>query len=407
MFFLSRLITLLVFCLFPILLYLVTDVARNERDDSKKFFVISLILSNLLFLVFYDNDYFCLSVLINIPLVISVFRGLKFLSVYLLIVNIFFYHIILEYSFFILICEYLIYVLIYWFLNNKIKINNLLYILMLIKVFFMLSFNYSDLLLEVFIHVLIVTCSFYLITIGIFKLLDRFTDINEKLLFNKNISDEQRFKNYMFKIAHEIKNPIAVCMGYLDMMDLNDTDKIRRYFNIIKNEMNRTLIILSDGLDYSRIKVEKDIMDIVMLVEEVVDSYRGLLKGKNIKINYTSKYEELFIVGDYNRLKQVLINLIKNAIEAKDGDRLLQIDVSIKVIDKKVNVYVKDNGVGIKKEIIDNIGMDFFTTKKDGTGLGVSISKDIISKHNGYLAYDCNKGKGVVAKVMLPINCKL
>jgi len=411
MVFLIKLIQVIVFIMVPILIYLIANICMTVRQENKYFLTIVLIVTNLISFFLCDNEYPYMSILINIPLIIACFKDLKVLSCYLLITNICFYYIVLEYPIMIIIVEYLIYLLLYIILMKKMKVFNLLLILIIIKSFFtsFLYFYYDNMLpnREIIVYILIVICLCYLITSLILKLFSRIEDIFDTMLLNKNLTDEKRFKTYMFKITHEIKNPIAVCKGYLDMMDVNNIDKTGKYIDIIRNEMNRTLTILSDVLDYSKIKVDKDIMDIVLLVEETITSYRELLKGKNIELQFLNKYEELFISGDYNRLKQVLVNLVKNAIEAKIDNEKLIITVNIKVINNKVNIIIKDNGIGIKNEIINNIGVDFFTTKKNGTGLGVSISKDIISKHGGSLLYESNKGKGTTVKVMLPINCKL
>ena len=232
-------------------------------------------------------------------------------------------------------------------------------------------------------------------------------EVKAMVLLKDNLEDARRIKDYMFKITHEVKNPLAVCKGYLDMLNPNDIGKTIKYVNLIKNEMDRALTVLSDAMDYDKVVIDIDIMDVVLLFEEVIESYKDLLKGKDIKIKYVCKYEELFILGDYNRLKQVVVNLLRNAIESKRNGEQLLITFKINVFKDKLNIVVKDNGSGMNEEVLNNIGIDFFTTKKTGSGLGVSISKDIVNKHGGELLYESGKNKGTTANIMLPINCKL
>ena len=243
-----------------------------------------------------------------------------------------------------------------------------------------------------------------IIVLLILNLISKRKEIKAKLDISNNLDDEKRLRNYLFKVTHEIKNPIAVCKGYLDMMNLKDEEKSSRYINIIKSEIERTLIILEDTLGYNKIKIEKDIMDITMLLEEVKDSFKDLLKNKDIKLQYRIKSDELLIIGDYNRIKQVIINMIKNSMDAKKDKETLIIKVSLKRAENSVFINISDNGIGMDEEIVSNIGKEFFTTKNNGTGLGVSISKDIISKHDGELIYTSKKNIGTKATIILPIN---
>ena len=108
----------------------------------------------------------------------------------------------------------------------------------------------------------------------------------EKILsLNKVLNElqhEKELKNSLFKITHEIKNPIAVCKGYVDMFNKNDMNKCERYNEIIKNELNRTLTIMDDFMNYTKIKVNLDIIDINMLLNEVLESFSLIFKINNI-----------------------------------------------------------------------------------------------------------------------------
>ena len=221
---------------------------------------------------------------------------------------------------------------------------------------------------------------------------------------NKYLDNEKRLKNYMFKITHEIKNPIAVCKGYLEMMDTNDIPKTTRYISIINSEIERTLNILKDILEFNKINLEKDIMDITMLLEEIKELFKELLRNKDIKLELNNPYDELLILGDYNRLKQVIINMIKNSMEAKHDNKRLIIKLSLVKDSGNIIISISDNGIGMTKEVIDNIGKEFFTTKQHGTGLGVSISKDIISKHDGVIDYSSKENMGTITSITLPTN---
>ena len=114
--------------------------------------------------------------------------------------------------------------------------------------------------------------------------------------------------------------------------------------------------------------------------------------------------DELYMMGDYNRLKQVFINVIKNAIEAIPSDREGKITLSSKTTKKDIIICVKDNGIGIDADILDKIDEAFYTTKEKGTGLGLALSKEIINGHQGTVEYESNKDIGTNVKIRLPLN---
>ena len=219
----------------------------------------------------------------------------------------------------------------------------------------------------------------------------------------ENLTKEKKLYESLFKITHEIKNPIAVCKGYLSMFDLKDEKKANKYISIIDQEIDRTLILLKDFSDISKIKIEKNTMDITMLLEDVCDEV-SLAFNSNIKFKYNISEEEVMIYGDYQRLKQVLLNTIKNAKEAIKKNGIILVEGK-----KTKGLYVIniiDNGIGMDNETNKNIGTPFYTTKKDGTGLGVCLSKEIIERHNGSITYFSKLYKGTTVRIMLPIKNK-
>ena len=101
------------------------------------------------------------------------------------------------------------------------------------------------------------------------------------------------------------------------------------------------------------------------------------------------------------RLKQVFVNIIKNSVESIEKNGI--IDIEVKVSDLEVMVIISDNGVGMDESELANIKEMFYSTKKNGTGLGVALSNEIILAHNGKLNYSSKKNKGTVCSVSLPI----
>ena len=203
----------------------------------------------------------------------------------------------------------------------------------------------------------------------------------------------------LFKITHEIKNPIAVCKGYLDMMNPSDVKKTEKYLPILKNELERTLVIMNDFMSLRSITIHADIMDFYLLLEDLKDTVELLLRKHDCTLKIPVYNEELFLFADYDRLKQVFMNLIKNSLEAESKSILIETTIK----NDMLVVAVTDTGKGISKETLSHLGELFYTTKPTGTGVGVHLSFEIIRLHQGKMSYQSKVGKGTKVKITLPI----
>lgn len=395
--FIDTLIVNIIYITFPVLCYLFY-VSHNENFSKK---------SNELFLeiALFSSVYLCMKMgnksvlLINIPLIISFIKKRSICSVVLEILIIGYYIVILKYNFILVITEYIFYYFIYLvYKNRSLPKNYLIGIFLIIKVIMNFIYNYINIELSIVNGAL-----FIIISITILYLLNKSENIASIHMSIKEIEKEKQIRNSLFKITHEIKNPIAVCKGYLDMFDKNNSKHSEKYIPIIKSEINRTLTIMNDFMEFSKIKLNFEIMDIELLLSEVLSVFNNLLDEKNIKLSYELIDDEIFVNGDYNRLKQVIINIIKNSIESLEGRVNGVINVDYKVINDKLLISIKDNGIGMDEETKSRIFDAFYTTKKCGTGLGVSLSKEIIEGHNGKIEYFSKENEGTLVKITLPL----
>lgn len=211
---------------------------------------------------------------------------------------------------------------------------------------------------------------------------------------------EKKLRTSISKLTHEIKNPLAVCNGYLEMMNEKDEIIKEKYLNIVKKEIERTLNVINDFSFFSKEKVlEKEELDLKYLLEDILNITKPLIEEKHGKIILFGE-EELYLNGDYKRLKQAFINIIKNSVEASENN----LEIVIKIINHKneYEIRVKDNGCGMSKEELNYIFNDFYTTKPLGTGLGVSYMKEIIELHDGKIEYKSKKGVGTTVIINLP-----
>ena len=219
----------------------------------------------------------------------------------------------------------------------------------------------------------------------------------------KELEQEKQIRTSLFKITHEIKNPIAVCKGYLDMFDVNNKEHAIKYIPIIKEEIERTLLLLQDFLSFTKVKIEPDILDIHLLLEESLKNFSYLFDEHHIQVETFIKDEEVYINGDYNRLCQVFINILKNSIEALEGKENSKIVVKTKIGKDTIKISIWDNGIGISEQNLSKISEPFFTTKKKGTGLGISLSKEIIKAHNGTIEYYSKENVETKVVITLPL----
>lgn len=392
---------------FPILIYFVL-VSYNEEIKIKKDTLLTITLITSLYLCLkYVQDEVNTKILLfcNIPIVIAYMKNKPVLGVFLSVANILYSHFILEIDILITIIKYISYLVLYLCAKKK-KLSNSSFILSVavIQAFF-LSFEYFfkdiKVSLEDFLMLLIIIFIYYFLAFSIlylFKIMDKLESLNQTI---KILEKDKMIKDALFKLTHEIKNPLAVCKGYLDMIDINKQEKAEKYISIMKQEVDRSLNIISDFVEYNKIKIKKEQIDLNCLLDDVYDSFKILVNNKKVKLEYKDRDdEEIYFEGDYERLKQVLINLLKNALEATEENG--RIEIYSNIYKKHLEIIIKDNGIGMSKETLEKIKEMFYTTKQNGTGLGVALSNEIIKSHNGELIFESETNKGTTATIRLP-----
>ncbi|OHX43881.1 PAS domain S-box protein [Cytobacillus oceanisediminis] len=203
-------------------------------------------------------------------------------------------------------------------------------------------------------------------------------------------------------VAHEIRNPLTTMKGYTEFLQLEETHEERQeYLSIILDEIDRVNNIVEDFMVLAKPKAaELEERDIIPIIKNVVSFLEFEARNRNVKIGFEYQQDIIQIECDENRLKQVLLNFIKNGIEAMpDGGN---ITVRAGIINNQVQIAIKDTGVGIPQEKLKNIGEPFFTTKKNGNGLGLMVSFKIIESHNGKVFIESELNKGTTFNIVLP-----
>ncbi len=398
-------VVLITFPLMVYLLYLAYTKTFNKKENDLLFAV--TVFSVLYLILKYTTPLYqdIPFLIINISLILSYVKKSNLSIITVSIIMIAYYYNFYQNYLLIIILEYLIYYLLYLKLSKKLTVNNLILTFAILKTTFTVIILYilNSKLPSHLLETVISGIFLYIISLLITHLLDKAKDILKLHMNIKEIERNKQIKTSLFRITHEIKNPIAVCKGYLDMFDKDNQDHFKKYVPILKDEINRTLLLLEDFLAMNKVKINKDIIDINLLIEEVVKNIKMLCTKNNIELKTKIIDDEIYINADYNRLTQVFINLLKNSVEAIPKNKKGKIEVKEILNNNNLIISVQDNGTGMSKELLNKIKEPFYTTKPKGTGLGVSLSEEIIKAHNGTLNYESKENKYTKVIITLPL----
>jgi len=204
-------------------------------------------------------------------------------------------------------------------------------------------------------------------------------------------------------IAHEIRNPLTSLKGFTELLKLNADDESRMYLSVIDSELQRMEQILSELLVLSKPTTMKvELLELDHIVKQVIEFMLPDALMKNIMIQYISTSNQVYIGGSENRLKQVLMNLIKNAMESMNNGGTITVEMA--TIDCAiVELMIKDEGVGMDSTTLQNLFQPFYTTKSTGTGLGLAFVKKVIEEHEGVIGVSSELQKGTCFHLQFPI----
>ncbi|MDR7073894.1 PAS domain S-box protein [Fictibacillus barbaricus] len=203
-------------------------------------------------------------------------------------------------------------------------------------------------------------------------------------------------------VAHEIRNPLTSLKGFIQFIQENEHLDASQFYKIMDKELNRIDQIMSQLLllakPQAKLFKETSINDLLLFVETLLQPEAVV---QNIKIETDLSEELPLIKVEENELKQVLINLVKNAMDAMEDGGTIHIKGEVQ--DNKIQLSIKDEGCGIPAECLKRIGEPFYTTKEKGTGLGLMVSTKIMKEHRGNLEFDSVEGEGTTVRMILPL----
>ncbi|SEB47955.1 Histidine kinase-, DNA gyrase B-, and HSP90-like ATPase [Tenacibaculum sp. MAR_2009_124] len=211
--------------------------------------------------------------------------------------------------------------------------------------------------------------------------------------------EKESWYKLMNVMSHEIINtitPISSLAENLDsLIQLDNSeetfDELSQGLNIIKRRSQDLTTFVDNYRKLAELPIPKKIkLNLPELIREVLVLFNSEFEQKNITILFDN-FEDVYVHGDKNQIEQVVINLISNAIYAVHNCKQPQIEVLLEQNEKRTFLFIKDNGIGVSEEIKDLIFVPYYTTRKEGAGIGLTLSKSIIEAHNGTIRFKSNE----------------
>jgi len=202
-------------------------------------------------------------------------------------------------------------------------------------------------------------------------------------------------------VAHEIRNPLTTIKGFVQLYKQENNSV--EYRELLLNELERIETITSELLSLGKpLAIKRNRMNVKQLIENTLDLLSPQVSMNNIQFNLSVEDSPIFITCEKNQLKQVFLNIIKNAIEAMDGGGEIHIRLRSSA-DGSCIISFQDQGCGIPEELLPRLGEPFYTLKEKGTGLGLMICHKIIKQHNGNITYQSKVNEGTLIEITLPL----
>ena len=222
---------------------------------------------------------------------------------------------------------------------------------------------------------------------------------------------DQAKSEFISSISHELRTPLTSIKGWAEtMQDMKDEPEIiEEGLFIISKETDRLIILVNDLLDFSRlqahrIELKKEEFSINHLLADIHNQFAVRCHQERIRMTVLTDNNESWVFADYNRLKQVFINIVDNAMKFTVGRPKAEIKISSQVLDDQIVMIIEDNGSGISPEDLKRVKEKFYkgSSNKSGTGLGLSIASEIMELHGGKMLIDSTLGKGTKVVLVMP-----
>ena len=222
----------------------------------------------------------------------------------------------------------------------------------------------------------------------------------------------ERLKNdFISSVSHELRTPLTAIRGWGETILFDggeDKKTLERGMNIIINETGRLSAMVEELLDFSRmqsgrLKLIRSKTDAVAELSEAVLMYTERAKRENVDLFFDEEAPAAPVYGDKNKLRQVFVNIIDNAIKYSDAGGCVTVTAAVAA--DNLTVVVTDTGIGIRAEDLPKVKTKFFkaNSTRRGSGIGLAVADEIITRHGGTLAVDSEYEKGTTVTITLPV----
>lgn len=229
--------------------------------------------------------------------------------------------------------------------------------------------------------------------------------LSEEINRNKRLASLGKLSS---GIAHEIRNPLSSIRGLAQFLfqSSDKEDESKTDLSIILKEVDRLNQLINQILDFSRPKkLTISNFSIQKMITELIYLLQSEKNEKEIVFQFHSDLKNQFIDGDRNQLKQALMNIILNSIQAieQKGQITILLDTVINKNREMIQITIQDNGIGIAPDDLPHIFDPLFSNRENGCGLGLSIAYNIIELHQGTIKIESEKKRGTTVKILLPV----
>lgn len=227
----------------------------------------------------------------------------------------------------------------------------------------------------------------------------------------EKIQESEKSKNeFISSITHEIRTPLTSIKGWSETIitgNMDDKEEIEVGLGIIIRETERLSSMVEELLEFSKLeagnlKIFKEKVELVSMCEDIISLYKGKFNKKNIEGEIISDKEQIYLKIDSNRIRQVIINILENAYKFSNYNS--KIIINILYLEEKVVIKIVDFGIGISEKNLEKVMHKFFKSdsKYAGSGLGLSISNEIVKLHGGQIKIESQLHQGTEVSIILP-----
>lgn len=222
---------------------------------------------------------------------------------------------------------------------------------------------------------------------------------------------EELKNDFISSVSHELRTPLTAIRGWGETAKMSigtDEELVNRGLEVVLSEADRLSGLVEELLDFSRMQngrltVNTQPIDVSVLLKSTYDMYTELAANQGIEISYTPPMQNSIVMGDPDRLKQVFINVIDNAVKyTEKGGLVLVVQTREEAC---VQIVIKDTGVGIPAGDVEHVKEKFFKSNKTvrGSGIGLAVADEIIKQHQGLLLVESTEGVGTTVTIVLPL----